>query len=98
MARLLPVIAAAISLSNPGCHAFVTPGSVRPNDIRLSAKLEGREIEGAFTPTNNYVLVKVADIEDETEGGIVLTGSVSRPICCVSCGCSHSSLTLYDRS
>ena len=77
MTKILPIIAAAISLSAPECHAFVAPGSARSNDVRLSAKLEGREIEGALTPTNNFVLVKVAPIEDETEGGILLTGSVS---------------------
>ena len=76
MAKLLPLAAAIVSLAAPGC-AFVAPGPVRANDVRLDAKLEGREIEGALTPTNNFVLVKVAEIEDETEGGILLTGSVS---------------------
>ncbi|KAL9189771.1 hypothetical protein ACHAXT_009446 [Thalassiosira profunda] len=71
---LLPIAAAIVSLAAPGC-AFVAPGPARANDVRLDAKLEGREIEGALTPTNNFVLVKVAEIEDETEGGILLTGS-----------------------
>ncbi len=59
------------------CHAFVVPGNARTSDIRLDAKLEGRDIDGVLTPTNNFVLVKVADIQSETEGGIFLTGSVS---------------------
>mmetsp|Transcript_14813 Transcript_14813/g.35644 ORF Transcript_14813/g.35644 Transcript_14813/m.35644 type:complete len:244 (-) Transcript_14813:235-966(-) len=75
MTKLFPILAAAISLSIPECHAFVAPGSSRANGVRLGAKLEGREIEGALTPTNNFVLVKIAAIEDETEGGILLTGS-----------------------
>mmetsp|Transcript_25105 Transcript_25105/g.45239 ORF Transcript_25105/g.45239 Transcript_25105/m.45239 type:complete len:246 (-) Transcript_25105:199-936(-) len=75
MTKLLSIATAAISLSVPGCHAFVAPGSVRATDIRLGVKLEGREIEGALKPTNNFVLVKMVDIEDETEGGILLTGS-----------------------
>ncbi|KAL7535985.1 hypothetical protein ACHAXR_006843 [Thalassiosira sp. AJA248-18] len=75
MVKLLSLVAAAISLSAPDCHSFVAPGSARANDVRLGAKLEGREIEGALKPTNNFVLVKVAAIEDETEGGILLTGS-----------------------
>jgi len=41
----------------------------------LGAKLEGREIDGALKPTNNFVLVKIAAVEDETEGGIFLTGT-----------------------
>lgn len=59
------------------CNAFVVPGNARASDVRLDAKLEGRDIDGVLTPTNNFVLIKVADIQDETEGGILLTGSVS---------------------
>lgn len=59
------------------CNAFVAPGNARASDVRLDAKLEGRDIDGVLTPTNNFVLIKVADIQDETEGGILLTGSVS---------------------
>lgn len=59
------------------CNAFVASGNARANDFRLEAKLEGRDIDGVLTPTNNFVLIKVADIQDETEGGILLTGSVS---------------------
>lgn len=76
MARtLLPLVAAAACT-----QAFVSPETSRSAaayDVRLNAVLEGREIEGALTPTNNFVLVKIAPIEDETEGGILLTGSVS---------------------
>ena len=73
--RLLPLVAAAACT-----QAFVSPETSRSAvayDVRLNAVLEGREIEGALTPTNNFVLVKIAPIEDETEGGILLTGSVS---------------------
>mmetsp|Transcript_15464 Transcript_15464/g.32701 ORF Transcript_15464/g.32701 Transcript_15464/m.32701 type:complete len:242 (+) Transcript_15464:133-858(+) len=73
MAKILSIVTTAISLS--ACHAFVAPGSVRANDVRLSAKLEGRDIDGVVTPTNNFILVKLAPVEDETEGGILLTGS-----------------------
>ena len=66
-----------LALAAQSCSAFVVPGNARANDIRLDAKLEGRDIDGVLTPTNNFVLIKVADIEDETEGGILLTGSVS---------------------
>lgn len=75
MAKLLSIVTAVTSLSIPGCHAFVAPGSARANDVRLGAKLEGRDIDGALKPTNNFILVKLADIEDETEGGILLTGT-----------------------
>lgn len=77
MAKLSYLFAAAIAVSTSGCHAFISPGSVRTTIARLGAKLEGRDIEGTLTPTNNFVLVKVAAIQDQTEGGIILTGSVS---------------------
>ena len=78
MAKSISTFVAVISLLIPGSHAFVlAPGASRANDVRLSAKLEGREIEGTLTPTNNFVLVKKAAVLDETAGGILLTGSVS---------------------
>jgi hypothetical protein len=76
------LLATAASLVAHSCHAFVAPGATRANDVRLNAKLEGRDIDGVLTPTNNFVLVKVADILDETEGGILLTGSVSLVLFC----------------
>jgi hypothetical protein len=78
MAKSISTFVAVISLLIPGSHAFVlAPGALRANNVRLSAKLEGREIEGTLTPTNNFVLVKKAAVLDETAGGILLTGSVS---------------------
>ena len=76
MTKLLPLVAGAI-LSAPQCSAFVAPGPVRANGVSLNVKLEGRDIDGPLTPSNNMVLVKIADVEDETEGGIFLTGAVS---------------------
>ena len=81
MVRLLPLIAtAAISISSS--HAFVAPGSIRVQVTAQYAKLEGREIEGTLTPTNNFVLIKKAGIQDTTEGGILLTGKVSSTNIC----------------
>jgi hypothetical protein len=94
MAKLISIFAAAIAVSTPGSHAFIAPGSVRATDVRLFAKLEGREIEGVLTPTNNFVLVKVAAIQDQTEGGIILTGSVRIISSAVkACSICNASLT-----
>ncbi|KAL3904260.1 MAG: hypothetical protein SGILL_010138 [Bacillariaceae sp.] len=38
------------------------------------AKVDGRTVEGEVKPTNNFILVKIADAVEETEGGILLTG------------------------
>ncbi|KAL3805344.1 hypothetical protein HJC23_009051 [Cyclotella cryptica] len=45
------------------------------SSVARGAILEGREIEGTLTPTNNFVLVKVAKAVEQTTGGILLTGS-----------------------
>lgn len=57
--------------------AFTT--SSRPSfssSLRVANVLEGKEIGGDFTPINNMLLVKKAEIVDQTEGGIFLTGKV----------------------
>jgi chaperonin GroES len=40
----------------------------------LLAKVDGRTVEGEVKPTNNFILVKIADALEQTEGGILLTG------------------------
>jgi hypothetical protein len=77
MAKSITIVVAAVTLLIQRSNAFVVPGLARGNDVRLGDKLEGREIEGTLTPTNNFVLVKKAAILDKTDGGILLTGSVS---------------------
>jgi len=77
MVKLLSIVSAAVSLSVLECNAFIAPGLAQSRVVRLGAKLEGREIDGVLKPTNNFLLVKVAAVEDETAGGILLTGSVS---------------------
>lgn len=55
--------------------AFTT--SPRPSfssSLRMANVLEGKEIAGDFLPINNMLLVKKAEIVDQTEGGIFLTG------------------------
>ena len=37
-------------------------------------KLDGRKVEGELKPLNNFLLVKKAQAQDKTEGGILLTG------------------------
>jgi len=42
--------------------------------LKLPATLDGQTIEGELTPTNNFILVKIADVQEQTAGGILLTG------------------------
>ena len=63
-----------------GVGAFIPTHSMgRTPSSLMAATIEGRKINegGALKPINNYVLVKVNEIQDQTESGILLTGSVS---------------------
>jgi len=57
-----PIISSRTSQKNTVAKQFMTNN------------LNGRDIDGEFTPLNNMVLVKKVDIIDKTEGGIFLTG------------------------
>jgi len=43
-----------------------------------ATKLDGRTIQGEIAPLNNFLLVKIADVQDQTEGGIILTGKAKQ--------------------
>ena len=62
-------VAVALSLALlSSASAFApTPFTTR-QQISLQVELEGREIEGALVPCTNFILVKVAEAEDQTEG------------------------------
>lgn len=48
---------------------------VRTNSVSChETRLDGRKIKGDIQPLNNFLLVKVAQAKEETEGGILLTG------------------------
>lgn len=64
-----------IALVCVSVNAFApNPMGVRKSQTTFGATLEGRVIEGEIKPTNNFVLVKVADAIEKTEGGIILAG------------------------
>jgi len=44
-------------------------------NLHAKATLEDRVIEGELKPTNNFVLVKIAEAAEEVAGGIILTQS-----------------------
>jgi chaperonin GroES len=61
-----------------GADAFTsqqhTSFTTRASSSQCFATLEGRTIKGEFKPINNFLLVKVADAKEQTEGGILLSG------------------------
>jgi chaperonin GroES len=87
MMKLIRIVIALAALSSP-CAAFASVDRwskatfaynpllpQRPQKQQLSAvKLEGRTIQGEVKPLNNFVLVKVAEAQEKTDGGILLTG------------------------
>jgi chaperonin GroES len=50
------------------------PAAFRPSTQCFASTLDGRKISGAVKPLNNFLLVKVAEAMEKTEGGILLTG------------------------
>lgn len=63
------------SLLVGSASAFAPSSKFASTDTCLHAKIDGRTVAGgSVTPTNNFVLVKVAPDKEETEGGILLTG------------------------
>jgi chaperonin GroES len=64
-------LATAEAFLNTYLHAVRTTSS---QQSVLLAKVDGRTVDGEVKPTNNFILVKVADAVEQTEGGILLTG------------------------
>jgi chaperonin GroES len=62
-------------LTIPSVHSFAPNTAGITRTTAQHAVLEGREIDGVLSPTNNFILVKKAAVEDTTSGGILLTGS-----------------------
>lgn len=55
--------------------AFAPASTSTASTTSLHVKIDGRTVNaGSVTPTNNFILVKVAPAQEETEGGILLTG------------------------
>lgn len=63
------------SLLVASASAFAPASTSTGSVTSLHAKIDGRTVaSGSVTPTNNFILVKVAAAQEETEGGILLTG------------------------
>jgi chaperonin GroES len=50
------------------------PAAFRPQTQCFASTLDGRKIAGDVKPLNNFLLIKVAEAVEKTEGGILLTG------------------------
>ena len=74
----MKLFALSTLLAAAGQASAFAPSSTHYRTTSLMANvLEGREIEKDFTPINNMLLVKRAEVIDQTGGGLFLTGKVS---------------------
>lgn len=71
--KLLAATSALLALKGVLCFTVHTDFS-RATNTRCNLKVDGRTIEGDLKPTNNFVLVKIAEAQEQTEGGILLAG------------------------
>jgi len=44
-----------------------------PKSVLNAESIEGWKVQGEIQPINNFILVKVEEIKDQTDGGIILT-------------------------
>ena len=64
----------SVLLQQSSCFSPIS-APVKESTTSLHAtKLDGRTIQGEIAPLNNFLLVKIADVKDQTDGGILLTG------------------------
>jgi len=65
-----------LAASMPLTSAFVvqTNNARTASSLSATSTLDGRKIEGDIKPLNNFLLLKVAEAQEQTDGGILLTG------------------------
>jgi len=68
------LLASSNAFSPPIAFTSRTSTSALRAEETKERTLEGRLIKGELKPTNNFILVKVAEDVQETEGGIILSG------------------------
>jgi chaperonin GroES len=70
--KFVAVISALFALE--AVVAFTPSPAFTRASTQCNIKVDGRTIEGEVKPTNNFVLVKKAQAQEQTEGGILLSG------------------------
>jgi len=75
--KLLALSALLAISGQASAFAPSSPSAFRSTSLMMANVLEGKEIEKAFTPINNMLLVKKVDVVEQTGGGLFLTGKVS---------------------
>ena len=75
--KLLVALCLSVLLDQSTAFSHVGTTALRESSRTTglqATKLDGRTIQGEIAPLNNFLLVKIADIKDQTDGGILLTG------------------------
>jgi chaperonin GroES len=64
----------ALLCSLSGAAAFTASPLIERPATQLNLKVDGRTVGGDLVPANNFILVKIVDAQEQTLGGILLTG------------------------
>jgi chaperonin GroES len=64
----------ALFCSLSGAFAFTPSPLIGRPTTDLHLKVDGRTVGGDLVPSNNFILVKIVEAEEQTLGGILLTG------------------------
>lgn len=65
---------AATSRPHQSTTTAAASSSSTTTALHAAATLDGRKIKGEVKPLNNFLLLKVAGTQEQTDGGILLTG------------------------
>ena len=66
--------AITFSMTLTSVLGFTSSSTKKTSITECNAKVDGKTGENTVTPTNNFILVKLVEAMDQTEGGIILTG------------------------
>ena len=67
----------------PLASSFTFLPTTRPSSTSLASStytLDGRALSNPVEPTNNFILVKLDEAADETDGGIILTKKAKQKV------------------
>mmetsp|Transcript_42301 Transcript_42301/g.65065 ORF Transcript_42301/g.65065 Transcript_42301/m.65065 type:complete len:241 (-) Transcript_42301:10-732(-) len=64
----------ALLCSLSGATAFTPSPLMERPATQLHLKVDGRTVGGDLVPANNFILVKIVEAQEQTSGGILLTG------------------------
>lgn len=79
---MMKLLGITVSLLTASVSQAFVPLSSRVSRTQLNAEsLEGWKVNGTIKPVNNFILIKKAEVQKESESGIVFSKSVGWVFC-----------------